>query len=395
MKKRILITSILHWPYGGVETHLFNLCKLLVEHGAEVTVATRFGHREIPLLRDGHELPVRLVSTPFMQTHKPRWRRCSSGWAKFIWPFQLRDRFDVLFTIDITWFVDFLARFVKADGYVLANRAALPLSPHHIDPLARRRLHGFIAESSYQAERFREVFSLSVPMAAIPYLTNARDNAPPRRVRSVDELHVVYLGRIDEHKGTYRLLDLWPRLNIQPARLDFYGGGDCERVNSIAQSMGQAKRIGVHGSFAATQLPEILEAADLLILPSYEEGLPLVLMEAMAYGVPFVATDVGAVRTLAEDNPDVLVVSLEDEALIQGIREMARAVRAGRTDGQRLQSYHRQRYSYESVSRRWLEALLEPESFWTRAAEAQQLPLAVPNPGRASEICKTRALAGG
>jgi glycosyltransferase involved in cell wall biosynthesis len=367
-KKRILLTSILRWPPGGVETHLWNLSKLLVEHGAEVTVATRFGHPEIPLLRDGHELPVRLVSTPFMQARKPRWRRCSSGWARFVWPFQLRKHFDVMLTIDTTWFVDFLARFVKADGYVLANRAALPLSPQHLDPLAKCRLHGFIAESSYQAERFREVFGLTIPVAAIPHLTNMQDDPPPRRARSVDELHVVYLGRIDEYKGTYLLLDLWPHFNIQPARLDLYGGGDCERVERIAQSMGLEKQIGVHGAFTAAQLPRILEAADLLVLPSYEEGLPLVLMEAMAYGVPFVATDVGAVHTLAQDNPDVLVVPLDNEALIKGIGDMAQAVRSGKIDGQRLQSYHQQRYSYDSVSRRWLAALLEPES-WIGVAE--------------------------
>ena len=261
MKKRILITSILHWPFGGVETHLWNLSKLLVEHGAEVTVATRFAHPEIPLLRDSHELRVRLVSTPFIQASKPAWRRFSTGWAKLVWPLQLRQRFDVMFTIDVTWFVDFLARFVRPDGYILACRAALPISPQHMHPLAKRRLHGFIAESSYQAERFREVFSLAVPVAAIPYLTNAQDDPPRRRARSIGELHVVYLGRIDEHKGTYRLLDIWPHLDIQPARLDLYGGGDCERVNSLVLAMGLAKQIGVHGTFTAAQLPEILNAA--------------------------------------------------------------------------------------------------------------------------------------
>lgn len=370
-KKRILITSILSWPFGGVETHLWNLSKLLIEHGAEVTVATRFAHPEIPLLRDSHELPVHLVSTPFIQVSKLAWRRFSTGWAKLVWPLQFRERFDVMFTIDVTWFVDFLARFVKPDGYILACRAGMPHSPDGLHPLAKRRLHGFVAESSYQAERFREVFSLAIPMAAIPYLTNAQDNPPRRLAHSIDEMHVVYLGRVDEHKGTYRLLDIWPRLNIHPARLDIYGGGECERAKSRVLAMGLAEQVGVHGVFTGAQLPGILKAADLLVLPSHAEGLPLVLMEAMAYGVPFVATDVGAVRTLAQDNPDVLVVPLDNEALIKGIREMAQAIRSGKIDGQRLQSYHQQRYSYDSVSQRWLAALLEPESFWGRGAEAE------------------------
>ncbi len=376
MKKRVLVTSILSWPLGGVETHLWNLSKLLVEHGAEVTVAARFAHPEIPLLRDSQELPVHVVSTPFIQVSKLAWRRLSTGWARLVWPLQLQERFDVMFTIDVTGFVDFLAQFVKPGGYILANRFGLPDSPRGLHPLAKRRLHGFIAESSYQAERFRQVFGLSVPVAAIPYLTNAQDDAPRRRARAIDELQVVYLGRVDEHKGTYRLLDIWRRLDIHPARLDIHGGGECEQAKSRVRAMGLAEQIGVHGPFTGAPLPGILKAADLLVLPSYAEGLPLVLMEAMAYGVPFVATDVGAVHTLAEDNPDVLVVPLDNEALIKGIRDMAHAIRCGKIDGQRLQSYHQQRYSYESVSRRWLAALLEPESFWSRAAEGEPVAVA-------------------
>jgi len=111
-------------------------------------------------------------------------------------------------------------------------------------------------------------------------------------------------------------------------------------------------------------LPAIFDRADLLVLPSAGEGLPLVLMESMAYGVPFVATDVGAIRSLARDNPDVSVVPLSDAVLQLGIERMARAVRSGQIDGRRLQQYHRERYGYDLVANRWLQALLHPEEFW-------------------------------
>jgi hypothetical protein len=80
--------------------------------------------------------------------------------------------------------------------------------------------------------------------------------------------------------------------------------------------------------------------------------------------VPFVATDVGAIRTLAQDNPDVSVVPLSDVALKLGIERMAYAIRSGQIDGRRLQQYHRQRYGYDLVASRWLQALLHPEEFW-------------------------------
>src|SRR5437588_261852 len=73
------------------------------------------------------------------------------------------------------------------------------------------------------------------------------------------------------------------------------------------------------------ELSTILANVDLIVLPSETEGLPVVLLEALAHGVPFVASDVGAVRTLAEDNPDVRVVPLENDAFARAICEMVAA----------------------------------------------------------------------
>ena len=113
------------------------------------------------------------------------------------------------------------------------------------------------------------------------------------------------------------------------------------------------------------QLALIMERDDLLVLPSEEEGLPVVLLEAMAYGVPFVATDVGAVRTYGEDNPDVRIVPLNNDKIASGIGEMVNAIRAGEIDGQRLQRYYQVHYAYEKLSSAWLDAI-ENAATWVR-----------------------------
>jgi hypothetical protein len=130
--------------------------------------------------------------------------------------------------------------------------------------------------------------------------------------------------------------------------------------------------------YGEEQLASIMERADLLVLPSHDEGFPLVLNEAAAYGVPFVATDVGAVRIWSEDNPDVRIVPLDNGAIKGGIEDLARGIREGTIRGDRLQQYHRRRYGFDVVAEQWLKALLEPEQYWgvtpSRKARNRKIP---------------------
>jgi glycosyltransferase involved in cell wall biosynthesis len=114
---------------------------------------------------------------------------------------------------------------------------------------------------------------------------------------------------------------------------------------------------------APEELPAIMDKTGLVVLPSEFEGLPLVLLECMAFGVPFVASDVGAVRSLAEDNPDVRVVPLEYGAITSAIQEVAAGIRGGEIRGDRLQGYYLRRYDHEHVANQWVSALMNPEEF--------------------------------
>src|SRR5215471_18796066 len=101
-RRKVLITARLYGA-GGVETHLLNLCRLLVEHGAEVTLVTRYANPTAPLVQFAHEIPVRLITTPFAENLS--WFRLSTGWAFMFWPLLLSKRgFDVLYSTEISQF---------------------------------------------------------------------------------------------------------------------------------------------------------------------------------------------------------------------------------------------------------------------------------------------------
>jgi len=342
--------------YGGLEGHFLDLGKLLLENGAEVTFATRVANPDVLKMPVWRDAPFKVLTTPFIR----RGGRFSTAWALTVWPFHLSGFYDVLYTCDWTWFVGFLAQFLKPNGYVLGGRGgeAPRARPY---PPGVKFFDALIVETEFLARGYE----LDIPIRPIPHLAKVV-NPPRRGLRDVDQAHIVYLGRLTRTKGVFDLLDIWPDLAIQPARLDYYGTGDDEKaLREAIIARGLSFSVEVHGPYhGEAELGAIMEVADLLVLLSDSEGLPMTLLESMAFGVPFVATDVGAVGLMAEDNPDVCVVKREKPLMMAGIEKMMHRIRRAEVYGERLQEFHRRHFGHEKVVTQWLEAILSPEDFW-------------------------------
>lgn len=113
-----------------------------------------------------------------------------------------------------------------------------------------------------------------------------------------DEI-VLYVGRIDYLKGLDRIVEVAKEMDTT----EFYvvGGGSWEQKGTIKKYVEELKRLNnAHflGPVPHNKMTTYYNAADILFLPSRQEGLPHVLMEAMACGTPIVATDVGDISSL-------------------------------------------------------------------------------------------------
>ena len=150
-------------------------------------------------------------------------------------------------------------------------------------------------------------YSDFVPEQDVVLLPNGIDcrpfNAVPT-VRSHPEqpLRLVYVGRIAREKGLYETLQglrLAHELGVD-ARLTIAGGGPEEpRLRRYAQALGIAARVVFAGPVFGDDKVKLMSGADVMVLPSYSEGLPYALLEGMAAGIPIIATPVGAI-------PDVM-----------------------------------------------------------------------------------------
>lgn len=121
------------------------------------------------------------------------------------------------------------------------------------------------------------------------------------------------VGRLDKQKGHTYLIDAAHQLLDKYPELVFLLIGEGELKEKLID---QARSLKIADNFIflgnRNDVPEILGMSDVFVLPSIYEGIPLVVLEAMAAGLPVVATDVAGTRELIESGIDGLLAKTED-----------------------------------------------------------------------------------
>jgi len=119
----------------------------------------------------------------------------------------------------------------------------------------------------------------------------------------------VFLGRIGRQKGAFDVLQAFAALSDETrasARLVFAGDGDVDALRERATALGD--RVEVHEWIDSARRDALLEASDVFVLPSYAEGVPMAMLEAMAHGLPVVTTAVGGIPDVVTDRQEGLIV---------------------------------------------------------------------------------------
>ncbi|MEO0929355.1 MAG: glycosyltransferase family 4 protein [Pseudomonadota bacterium] len=145
-----------------------------------------------------------------------------------------------------------------------------------------------------------------------------RQDIPPAK-------RMIFVGRLAAVKGVAVLLRAFARLrgDHPDAELVLIGDGDERpRLEALASELGLDKNVFV-GSKTQDEVAEELSKSDLFVLASFAEGVPVVLMEAMASGLPVVTTRVAGIPELVEEGVHgLLVAPSAGDALEQAIRDL-------------------------------------------------------------------------
>lgn len=180
---------------------------------------------------------------------------------------------------------------------------------------------------------------LGVPESRLTLLPNGVDvdayapASPERRaalragefgVHDADHVIVGMIGRLWLQKNPQCFVRAAIRVTALRPNVSFFMIGDGEfraELEAAIQASGDAQRIRILGW--RSDVPELLKALDLMVLPSRWEGMPLAILEAMSSAVPVVASDIPGNHHLVEDGSDGRLFPLDDdEALAAALIEL-------------------------------------------------------------------------
>ncbi|MCZ8153315.1 MAG: glycosyltransferase [Rhodobacteraceae bacterium] len=171
--------------------------------------------------------------------------------------------------------------------------------------------------------------AMGVPEEKIVVVPNAPSFAltepVSRPVRAAGApLRVIYLGRLDGQKGLDRLIATLRRARVEgvPLRWRLIGKAVTDGGGALPEDIAAMLEPPLH---AGEALAKALAEADVFFLPSYFEGLPLTVLEAMRSGVVPIATDVGAVAEVLRDGENGVLLRGEDVVgqAVEALRRLA------------------------------------------------------------------------
>jgi len=200
---------------------------------------------------------------------------------------------------------------------------------------AARRSDALVAVSEATARDLRATLALpagdvKVVHNGIPFREGNRSSLRQELALAAGDLLIVAVGNLYPVKGHAVLLRALGELHRSgavadaPWRLAIAGRGEEEeRLRALAAEEGIAERVTLLGY--RQDVPDILAAADIFVMPSLSEGLPLALVEAMAAGLPVVVSEVGGVPEVAVAGREAILVRPGDPApLAEGLAMLLR-----------------------------------------------------------------------
>ncbi|MBN2119191.1 MAG: glycosyltransferase family 4 protein [Anaerolineales bacterium] len=360
---------------GGAQRGLLDQARWFKSHGCKVTAAFFYDKEGL------HEKWRRAVDFPI---HNLEAYENGAGFLRQagqllmglwrLWKLLLRERFEVVeaFTHDSNLLGLPLAWLERVPVRIATHRGRIEGFL-----LWRQRLHSWlvnvgiastlvvVSEQTRQLamdEGVRSDRIVVIPNGVMPLDTSSVNGMDARKELGLaeDNLFLLSIGRLTHQKGHEHLIQAMPKVirRFPTAKAWICGDGPLRaQLESQIVELGLSDHVRLLGSRDDVSL--LLATADIFVLPSRSEGLSRALMEAMAAGIPVVATNVGGIRDLITDGVHGLLVPSEDsERLAQSILQLLDAPLMMKRMGAAAQAHVLEAHSTDIMCQRYYDLIL-------------------------------------
>lgn len=225
----------------------------------------------------------------------------------------------------------------------------------HIDrlPLVGQRIAGWVLSKFSCVVVLSEVWRTfvlriapSAKVSVIPnYVVLPTIGPVARTLRGERALNLLFLGFVGSNKGVFELIPAVARARSAgvDVRLTIAGHGEVEKAKRMAMDLDVADAVFVIGWVDGERKLELLRSADVYVLPSRNEGMPVSILEAMSWSIPVVASRVGGIPEMIESGVEGLLVEPGDvdgilDAILRLAADRELLPRMGRAARKRVES---------------------------------------------------------
>ncbi len=229
----------------------------------------------------------------------------------------------------------FLANFFL---YVLFRRKIILFihEVHEVDhlPFAKKWYHSFINYLSFRISRLIVVNSKYTGnwvcsfgdfgnkiFLMYPVVGSLATNSRRREELQKGPVRILCVGNIRKNKGQMHLLQAMEHIQ-QEFEITFVGlvkeKDYMDKLQEYVHTKGVSDKVRFTGFLSGRQLSEEYKRADIFVLPTLKEGFGMTVLEAMSYGLPVVASNVGAIPELVDDGVNGLLFEPENQGLLSG-----------------------------------------------------------------------------
>ena len=381
---KIIVFGLIYGA-GGIQTHVSWLTKTLLESGVQVLIITpTVQNCQIISWIKEQELNSDHLNIFSLNSSKDK---VDTIFSKYLKSFQLVRKFapDVFLCVGTGWNMSVISLFLPAKTRKIFHEVMSGKTYRKKDPRwgIKYLFTDVFAQASDVGKNFSETFNWKneipvLPAFPEPLEITAQLPTAKQKLVPLGKAKAALFSRLVPHKQAFWLVQQWDFLKDYLGELHIHGGGSEEAlIRQYIKDKDIGDRVKCFGRYPDGQAyVDLLGSYDMTLLPTIgAEGSPLVLLESMACGVPFVAYGVGGIPDYGTNNPNVMVMPPESwltsqareyttttpkgetRVFVAGVQQMAKKLSMGEINQSKLQQFYLQNYSYKVLKELWLSYL--------------------------------------